>query len=159
MWSRLILNNEYTEPQTRWSSVAGTLISVSDGTPGSFPGWQQVCCLHCFHLFGSSCRISEDFVPSHSHLVSSWSTGGYKWPAIILASRLFLCGKVPDIVIWEDWRIKKSKKPSCLLAVGVLMTPFQVSTNVFLIWSVQQACWEGISNSGTFSCFQVFLHW
>lgn len=76
-------------------------------------------------------------MPSRSHLVSSWSTGGYERPAIILASRLSVClsvcGTVPDIVIWEDWRIKKSKKPSCWLAVGVLMTPFQVSTYVFLI--------------------------
>lgn len=91
LWSRLILNNEHTEPQTPWSSEAGTLISVSDGTHGSFPAWQQVCRLRCFHLFGSSCRISEDFVPSRSHLVSSWSTGGYEWPAIILASRLSVC--------------------------------------------------------------------
>lgn len=48
----------------------------------------------------------------------------------------------------------------CLVSGRVLMmTLFQVSTCVFLIWSVQRACWEGISNSRALPCFQFFLHW
>lgn len=175
MWSSLILNNERTESQTPWSSVAGTLISLSDGTPGSFPAWQQVCCLPCFQLFGSSCRISEDFVPSHGHWVSSWSTGGYERPGLILASHLsaeqsliLLFGRSRESrrakshlagISQPGWIQLLAPETGCLLAVGVLMTPFQVSTYVFLIWSVQRACWEGISNSGTLPRFQVFLHW
>lgn len=174
MWSRLILNNEHTESQMPWSSVAETLISVSDGMPGSFPAWQQVCRLRCFHLFGLLCRISEDFVPSHGHLVPSWFTGGYNRPATILVSHLsversliLLFGRTKESrrakshlagISHPGWIQLLVSETGCLLAVGVLMTPFQVSTYFFLIWSVQQACWEGISNSGTLPCFQVFLH-
>lgn len=90
MWSKLNLNNEHTVSQAPWSSVAGTLISDSNGTPGSVPArQQQVCCLRCLHLFGSSCRIFEDFVPPHGHLVSTWSTGGYEWPPIWLRNSLW----------------------------------------------------------------------
>lgn len=128
MWSRLILNNEHTESQTPWSSVAGTLISVSNGTPGSFPAWQQVCRLHCFHLFGSSCRISEDFVPSHGHLVSSWSTGGYERPALILASHL--CMERSLILLFG--RIRESRRAKSHLA-GIT-TPAESSS-----WCLRQA--------------------
>lgn len=161
--------------QTPWSSVAGTLIGVSDRTPGSFPAWQQVCRLRCFHLFGSSRQISQDFVPSHGHLVSSWSTGGVKQPALILASRLavewpliLLFGRIREPgrakshlagISPPGWIQLLAPETGCLLAVGAVMTPGQGSTYVFLIWSVERACWKGISNSGTSPCFQVFLHW
>lgn len=88
MWFRLIPNNERTESQMPWSSAPGTLISVSDRAPASFPGWQQVRRLRCFRLFGSPSWIGEDFLPSYGHLVSSWSTGGRELDLLLFAPAL-----------------------------------------------------------------------
>lgn len=65
-----------------------------------------------FIYFGSPCRISEDFVPSHGHLVSSWFTGGYEWPALILASNL----SVEQSLILLSGRARESRRAKSHLA-------------------------------------------
>lgn len=98
----------------------------------------------------------------------------FVWPACSILA-LSPSAEQPLILLWEErmesrrakrhlagishpgWIQLMVPEPDCFFSVwALMMTPFQVSTCVLLLWSLLWPCREGISSSRTLSSFPSF---